>query len=159
MRRWFVSSVACLMAVIGATAVAGAEPGVTAPEMFTIDGRDVNRIAIIEPRGGQRSVIGDPGEVLIFTLPLTNENDAIVGKARGQCTLQLHRWEICTYAWDLTARGEIVATGTYPPYEYTDTPPFDLPIIGGTGDFSNVRGTVHVEVLEAAERYTFNLIP
>ena len=159
MRRWLVSGVACLMVVVGAAAVAVAGSGITAPETFTVDGRDVGRITFIEPTGGNPHAIGDPGEVLIFTLPLTDVNDAIVGKARGQCTLQLHRWEICTYTWDLTGRGEIVATGTYPPYEYTDTPPFDLPIVGGTGDFSNVRGTVHVEVLEAIERYTFNLIP
>jgi len=46
-----------------------------------------------------------------------------------------------------------------PPSAGLDTPPFDLAVTGGTGEFSNVRGTVHVETLDAAERVTFDLIP
>jgi hypothetical protein len=60
---------------------------------------------------------------------------------------------------NIADRGEIVAEGTYPPYADLHTPPFDFAVTGGTGDFSNVRGTVHVEVLDAAERFTFSLIP
>lgn len=37
--------------------------------------------------------------------------------------------------------------------------PFDLAVTGGTGEFSNVRGTVYIETLDAAERETLTLIP
>lgn len=142
------------LAVIGGTLVANAGSSITSPESFTLVGSS-HRIYADDQ--GERGP--SPGDVLVFTQRLTDESDANVGKARGQCTVHAGRWEICTYAWTIAERGEIVAEGTYPPYAATDTPPFDFPVTGGTGDFSNVRGSVHVEVLDGAERFTFDLIP
>jgi hypothetical protein len=36
---------------------------------------------------------------------------------------------------------------------------FDVPITGGTGDFANVRGVVHVHLIENGEIYTLELLP
>src|SRR5262245_63219156 len=149
-----VAGLACLLGVISGTLVANAGSSITAPETFTLVG---SRDRLYLDDQGKPGV--SPGDLLVFTLQTTDENGANVGKTRGQCTLHAGRWEICTYVWDIAGRGEIVAGGTYPPYEALDTPPFDFAVTGGTGDFSNVRGTVHVEVLDAAERFTFDLIP
>ena len=41
-----------------------------------------------------------------------------------------------------------------------DATSFDVPVTGGTGEFANVRGDVHIEqVSDGVERDTFNLIP
>lgn len=162
MRRLFVSvaGLACLLGVIGGTLVANAGSSIVAPETFTLVGTG-DRLYFDDQ--GKPGV--SPGDTILFTSPLTDENGATVGKNRGQCTIHAGKWEICTYVWDIVGRGEMVAGGTYPPYAGLDTPPFDLAVTGGTGDFSNVRGTVHVEVLESspgisgAERFTFDLTP
>jgi hypothetical protein len=159
MRKWFVSAVsaACLLGVIGGTVIAGAGSTITVPETFTLVGSS-RGFALVQASGG-RPAATDPGDVLIYDLLLNDTGGADVGKARAQCTIHIHRWEICTYTWSIAERGEIVAEGAMPPYAYLDTPPLDLAVTGGTGEFTNVRGTVHIEVLDGGERDTFNLIP
>ena len=149
-----VAGLACLLGVIGGAVVANAGSGIPSPETFTLVG---SRHRLYFDDEGKRGT--SPGDALLFTLRLTDENGANVGKTTGQCTFHAGRWEICTYAWEIADRGEIVAERTYPPCADLHTPPFDFAVIGGTGDFSNVRGTVHVEMLDAAERFTFSLIP
>jgi hypothetical protein len=161
MRRWFVSvgSLACLLGVIGGTVVANAGSSITSPETFTVLG-SVTKTGLDDSSEPGRV---SPGDVVVLAERVTDENGANVGKARIQCTVHVARWEICIATWDITDRGQIVAEGTMPPYDALDTPPFDLAVTGGTGDFANVRGTVHVEVVEVldgpGERDTFSLIP
>ncbi|HET7235826.1 MAG TPA: hypothetical protein VFK59_05275 [Actinomycetota bacterium] len=149
-----VAGLVCLLGVIGGAVVANAGSGIPSPETFTLVG--IGERLYLDDQGKPGV---SPGDAILFTLPLTDETGATVGKNRGQCTIHAGRWEICTYVWDIVGRGEIVAGGTYPPHAGLDTPPFDFAVTGGTGEFSNVRGTVHVEVLDAAERFTFSLIP
>jgi len=41
-----------------------------------------------------------------------------------------------------------------------DAPSFDVPVTGGTAEFANVRGDVHIEqISDDVERDTFHLIP
>ncbi len=67
------------------------------------------------------------------------------------------RWAICTGAFDITGRGEIVGTGMV--NFGTESPDFDVPITGGTGDFANVRGVAHVHLTENGETDTLELLP
>jgi hypothetical protein len=41
----------------------------------------------------------------------------------------------------------------------TESPDFDVPITGGTGDFANVRGVAHVHLTENGETDTLELLP
>ena len=159
MRKWFVSvaGLTCLVVVIAATVVANAGASITAPETFTLVGSTQSSylVDLGEPTRHRLNA----GDVVFILSELTDENGENVGKARTQCTVQIGRWQICIETWHITGRGQIVGEGMRPPYAGLDTPPFDLAVTGGTGEFSNVRGTVHVETLDAAERVTFDLVP
>jgi hypothetical protein len=87
--------------VIGGTLVANAGPSITSPEAFTLVGGSHRIYAEDQGKRGP-----SPGDVLVFTLQLTDESSANVGKGRGRCTVHAGRWEICTYAWDIADRGE-----------------------------------------------------
>ena len=80
-----------------------------------------------------------------------------MGKTRTECTIQIGSWAICTGTVDITGRGQIVGEGMVP---LADVETFDFPITGGTGEFNNVRGEMHVEpISDTEERLTFDLIP
>jgi hypothetical protein len=82
-----------------------------------------------------------------------------VGWARIQCTVHVGPWAICVGTFEITGRGEIVGQGMVP-FGRQDVASFDVPVTGGTGDFANVRGEVHIEdISETEERETFELIP
>jgi hypothetical protein len=70
----------------------------------------------------------------------------------------VHGWGLCTAGAFITDRGEIVVQGFV---LFSDgLSIFDLPVIGGTGEFDNVRGSVHVEdVNSERSQLTVTLIP
>ena len=94
----------------------------------------------------------------MFVEKLTDESDdSVVGKSRIECTMHINSWAICTGTFDFTGRGEIVGQGMVP-FD-NDAPSFDVPITGGTAEFANVRGDVHIEqISDDVERDTFHLI-
>jgi hypothetical protein len=61
--------------------------------------------------------------------------------------------------FDITGRGEIVGTGAFVNFFGSESVDFDVPITGGTGDFANVRGVVHVHLTENREIDTLELLP
>jgi hypothetical protein len=95
----------------------------------------------------------------MFVEKLTDESDdSVVGKARIECTMHINSWAICTGTFDFTGRGEIVGQGMVP-FD-NDATSFDVPVTGGTAEFANVRGDVHIEqISDEVERDTFHLIP
>lgn len=154
MRKRLVSVVglACLIGLIGGTVVANAGADITSPETFTVVG------TVIKDRFVDVGKQGDsPGDVLVFVEKLTDESDADMGKARIQCTAHIGPWAICIGTFNITGRGEIVGEGMVP--FGPDVTSFDVPVTGGTGDFSNVRGSVTVEPTDTGEVDTFDLIP
>jgi hypothetical protein len=81
-----VAGLACLLGVIGGTVVANAGSGIPSPETFTLVG---SRHRLYFDDEGKR---GDsPDDVLLFTLRLTDENGANVGKTTGQCSFHAGR--------------------------------------------------------------------
>jgi len=154
MRRKLVSVVGSLglLGVIGGTVVAYAGSDITSPETFTLVATTVKaRFADVGKPGPS------PGDVFVFVNGLKDEADADVGTARILCTIHVGPWGICIGTFNIMDRGEIVAEGMVPLSK--NAPPFDVPVTGGTGDFSNVRGEVRVEPTKTGERDTLELIP
>jgi hypothetical protein len=149
-----VVGVACALGLAGGAMVANAGADITAPETITVLGTTTkDRFVDVGKKGFS------PGDTLVFVEQLTDESDdSVLGKARIECTVHIGSWAICTGAFDFTGRGEIVGQGIVPFTE--EDAPFDVPVTGGTGEFANVRGDVHIEqVSDGVERNTFNLIP
>ncbi len=96
----------------------------------------------------------------MFVEQLTDESDdSVVGKSNIACTMHIGSWAICTGTFNITGRGEIVGQGLVPFGQGGSS--FDVPVTGGTGEFANVRGEVHIEPIlsETEERHTLELIP
>jgi hypothetical protein len=156
MRKRLVSVVGgvCLLGLVGGTVVANAGADITSPETITVLGTIIkDRHVDIGKRGFSA------GDVFVFVERLTDEaDDSVVGKGRIQCTAHVGPWAICIGTFSFTDRGEVVGEGMVPFGDNVD--PFDVPVTGGTGDFTNVRGEVHIEgVSDTEERETFELIP
>jgi hypothetical protein len=156
MRKRLVSVVGgvCLLGLVGGTVVANAGADITAPETITVLGTTIKDRYVDVGKHGFSA-----GDVLVFVERLTDEaDDSVVGKGRIQCTAHVGPWAICIGTFSFTDRGEVVGEGMVPFGD--NVAPFDVPVTGGTGDFSNVRGEVHIEpVSDTEERETFELIP
>jgi hypothetical protein len=131
---------------VGATAI-------TAPETFTIEGT-VTAEKVVDVGKPRFS----PGDSYLIREQLKNEAGDVVGTGVIQCTQHIPPWTICTGAFNITDRGEIVGTGMVK-FTEEETPLFNVPINGGTGDFSNARGQVQVQGTETGDTLTFQLLP
>ena len=134
------------------TLVAHAGTNITAPETMTFLGKTTkSRVVDVGKQGF------GPGDVIVFVENLTDDGTSI-GKARVQCTFNIGDWAICVAIYDITGRGQIVGENAVHVMEDPST--FDVPITGGSGDFSNVRGVDHIEPLsDTEEQHTLELIP
>ncbi len=143
---------AALLAVVGGLAVAQAATNITAPETIILQDHTVK---------GAVANIGDkafgPGDSFMSVNTLFDETDTTqVGTAHIQCISQPGKAQLCTGALFITGRGEIIGEGVI----HGSASSFDVPITGGTGDFANVRGYVHVEpVSQNLETDTLYLLP
>jgi hypothetical protein len=100
-----------------------------------------------------------PGDVFLFVSSLTDPADGSrVATVRGQCTVQIGFSQMCQAGAFLVDRGQIFVSGVI---QATDQPTaFDLAITGGTGEFENVRGSVHIDpVSDTVSEDTLTLIP
>jgi hypothetical protein len=99
------------------------------------------------------------GDEFMFLESMFDETDTNrIGTNRVLCAAHLRAWFWCSATFTIDGRGAIVAEAAVPLTESTTT--IDLPITGGTGEFANVRGTIHDEFLsETDTRLTMNLIP
>jgi hypothetical protein len=157
MKRAFVGVVAAagLLGLIGGTVVASAGTGIPSPETITTVGTVVREKD--SDVGKQGPSVGD---TYSWTLDIKSPAGVDLGTERTQCTLGVGGWAICTGTFDITGRGEIVATGAFVNFlSESESVDFDVPITGGTGDFANVRGVVHVHLTENREIDTLELLP
>jgi len=155
MKKAIVGMVAAagLLGLIGGTVVASAGTSIPSPETITTVGTVVKDKTV--DVGKQGPSVGD---TTAWRLDIKSQAGVDLGTERTQCTLGVGRWAICTGTFDITGRGEIVGTGMvdFGPGRSLD---FDVPITGGTGDFANVRGVVHVHLTENREIDTLELLP
>jgi hypothetical protein len=154
MRTKIMSAVAAvgLLGLIGGTVAATAATSITAPETITTVGTVVKDKYIDVGKKGP-----SVGDTFATTVDIKSQAGVDLGTERTQCTLGTGRWAICTGAFDITGRGEIVGTGMV--NFGSESPDFDVPITGGTGDFANVRGVAHVHLTENGETDTLELLP
>jgi hypothetical protein len=155
MRTRIVSVVAAagLLGLIGGSVVASAGTSIPSPETITTVGTEVKDKTV--DVGKQGPSVGD---TTAWTIDIKSQAGVDLGTERTQCTLGVGRWAICIGTFVITGRGEIVGTGMvdFGPGRSLD---FDVPITGGTGDFANVRGVVHVHLTENREIDTLELLP
>jgi hypothetical protein len=151
----YVALSAALLAVVGGLAVAQAATDITAPETIVVMSHTVKDANV---NVGEKAF--GPGDSFMNLTKLFDEADqAQLGDGHVQCTVQPGKgWGLCTGAFNITGRGQIVAQGAIRFAQETTS--FDVPITGGTGDFANVRGYVHVELInQTTEQDTLNLLP
>jgi hypothetical protein len=154
-RVGYIALSAALLAVVSGLAVAQAATDITDPETIVLISHQTKSVDVN---------VGDkafgPGDSFIFIAKSFDETDQTqLGGSHVQCTIQPGKgWQFCTGAFIITGRGQIVGEGAV---QFTNaTTSLDVPITGGTGDFANVRGYVHVEFMdETTEKDTLNLLP
>lgn len=151
----YIAASAALLAVVGGLAVAQAATNITAPETIVVMSHTAKEANVN---------VGDkafgPGDSFMNLTKLYDEAMTTqLGDGHIQCTVQPGKgWMLCTGAFNITGRGQIVGQGVIRIMEETTS--VDVPITGGTGDFANVRGYVHVDFIdETTEMDTFNLLP
>lgn len=134
--------------VVGAVMVAIADrPRVIEPSRIHVVERPITDVVVDTGKAGDSS-----GDLLTFHNPLFDaENQVKVGKDQGDCVRisPAHgTWECRWIAW--LDGGSITVEGPF-----FDTKPSVLAITGGTGIYSNARGTM---LLEFGEDGTFDFI-
>ena len=140
---------------VGGITMALAADDITQPEnIFTVDTTVKDGFVDVGKKGF------GVGDSVFFIDRLTSEADgSSVGTARGQCTFNLRGWGLCEAAFFIGDRGEVFAAGAVLFTEEATT--FDVPVTGGTGEFENVRGSIHIEPtdVEDVSLLTLHLIP
>lgn len=99
-----------------------------------------------------------PGDLVVIKNGLWDQDQqSQVGANWINCTQSFGAIAVCTAAVQITGRGQLTGTGKV----RLNAPSFNFPITGGTGDFSNVTGWVHVtsqgEGLELEEYHLTNV--
>jgi hypothetical protein len=140
------------LGVIGGTVAATAGTSIPAPETITTVGTVLKDKYVDVGKKGP-----SVGDTFATTLDIKSQAGVDLGTERTQCTLGTGLWAMCTGAFDITGRGEIVGTGMV--NFGSESPDFDVPITGGTGDFANVRGVAHIHLNENGETDTLELLP
>jgi hypothetical protein len=147
-----VAAAAGLLGLIGGTVAAAAGTGIPSPETITTVGTVVKDKFVDVGKKGP-----SVGDTFATTLDIKSQAGVDLGTERTQCTVGTGKWAICTGTFFITGRGEIVGTGAV--NIASETPDFDVPITGGTGDFANVRGVAHVHLTKNGETDTLELLP
>ena len=143
-----------LVLVGGGLTMALAGNNITQPETLVLTETQLKGRAVDSGKPGF-----GPGDSFLFVSSLTDPaDDSRVGTVRGQCTVQVGHWQLCQAGAFLVDLGEIFVSGVV---QGTDQPvAFDIPITGGTGEFENVRGSVHIDpVTDTVSEDTLTLIP
>lgn len=153
----YIAVSAALLAAVSGLAVSQAAPRIiSTPETIVLTVHEVKVVPI--NFGGNDTT---PGNGALLKYAVFDAGDTTkVGNSHVQCTNQPGKaWSICTGALIITVpegSGQIVAQGAL----QGNTASVDLPITGGTGDFANAGGSVHIDFLdETTATYTLNLLP
>jgi len=118
--------------IIASMSIASAQTG---SETITVVAKTVKFKAVDLGTTGQ-----SPGDLVVIKNGLWDSNQHRVGTNWINCTQSFGEVAVCTAAVQIDGRGQLTGTGKVP----LNGQSFDFPITGGTGDFSNVTGWVHV---------------
>jgi hypothetical protein len=154
-RKLLISGLAGVLVLVGGGLTAAlAGNNITSPETLVLTETNIKGKGIDVGKPGF-----GPGDTFLFVSSLTDPaDDSRVGTVRGQCTVQIGHWQLCEAGAFLDGRGEIFVSGVI---ENTNQPTaFDIPITGGTEEFDNVRGLVHIDpISNNVSKDTLTLIP
>ena len=102
-----------------------------------------------------------PGDRYMFRSELTDDADAVVGHANTECVVQFAKRDTCLVIYELAPRGTIVAEGEVPVSQLVEGGTWTYAILGGTGEFENVRGSVAVEIVDDSgnSEHSLHLLP
>ena len=145
MRRFAVVLVAVVVGVVGAGLTSVAAANNIVDEETIVVGEHSTKFRILD-------LFGKPddfkvGDRYLFRSELTDEADAVVGHANNECAVQFAKRDTCSVTYELEPRGTIVAQGDVPVSQLGPGGTWTYAILGGTGEFENVRGSVVVEVV------------
>ncbi len=164
MRRWVVLAFLTALAIGATVAIASADwgdghgsQGVTgvqgtppaAPDETIQATAVATKEKFLDNDRNHRDSVGD---VVLVRFRLND--DAGEGVGKGNVTCELHfRAFVCHAVFKIAGRGQIVVHG-----DVGRRGSFDVPVTGGTGDFADVGGWLHVEALRRdREALTFSL--
>jgi hypothetical protein len=144
MRKFAVVLVAVLVGIVGAGLTSAVAANNIVAEETIVVGEHSTKFRIID-------LVGQPddfkkGDRYMFRSELTDA-DAVVGHANTECVVDFAKRDMCSVTYELDPRGTIVAEGQVPVSELGPGGSWTYAILGGTGEFENVRGSVTVEVV------------
>jgi allene oxide cyclase len=149
MRRRALFGAVVAVFVLGVTAISIAGSKITEPMRITVvEHADTDTVT-------DTGEVGDTaGDLLTFANPVYNAaNTTQIGRDQGDCVRidpDAGKWECRWMTW--IGGGAITVEGPF--YDARDSV---LAITGGTGRFSNVRGTLQLHALSPAE-FQFNFV-
>lgn len=150
------TAIALLGSATGGVTTALASGDITAPETIISIEHEL-KVGFVDV--GKKGF--SPGDEVMVVESMFDETDTNrIGTNRVLLTVHLRQWAWVSALLTIDGRGAIVVEGAVPITESTTS--FDLPITGGTGEFANVRGTIHDEFRSLSShrtRLTMNLIP
>ena len=151
---WIVGFLGALVLAGSGITMAFASSNITEPETLVLNDKTTKEGYVDAGKPGD-----SVGDTYLFVDSLTDPADgSAMGKAHGSCTFELHEWAYCEAGAVIMDRGQIVVAGFV---KFSDGPStFDLAVVGGTGEFDNVRGSLEVaETSNNKSTLTFTLIP
>ena len=145
MRRFSVIVAAVLVGMLGAGLTSAIAATSIVVEETIVVGEHTNKSKIIDLAGQPDDF--KVGDRYMFRSELTDEADDVVGHLNTECVVDFAKRDTCSVVYELAPRGRIVAEGQVPVSELGPGGAWTYAILGGTGEFENVRGSVRVEVV------------
>ena len=153
MRKKVVATIAtaALLGTVAVIMLASSSPAITTAQTIWV--KEVNgRDKMIDLNGRGPS----PGDQIVFRADLVNRSGNRVGFDIGQCTLNFNNQAYCSATFNLVGRGQIIGEGRVSP----TAPGGVFAITGGTGNFQNARGEVHLRFyVDLLAKFAFHLVP
>jgi hypothetical protein len=146
MRRFSVVLTAVLVGILGAGLTSAVAAGnIVAEETIVVGEHTV--------KGKNIDLVGKPddfkaGDRYMFRSELTDDADQVVGHLNAECLVQFAKRDTCSLIYELPPRGTIVAEGQVPVSQLVVGGTWTYAILGGTGEFENVSGSVAVEIVD-----------
>lgn len=159
MRKFSVVLAAVMVGIIGAGLTSAVAANTIVAEETIVVGEHTTKAKNID-------IVGKPddfkvGDRYMFRSELTDEAGQVVGHANTECVVQFAKRDTCSVIYELAPRGSIAAEGQVPVSQLVVGGTWTLAILGGTGEFENVRGSVAVEIVDDTgnSEHSLHLLP
>lgn len=130
------AAVALVLLAVAGLVVGTSTAQAPATETITMDQGAASAFKLVQ---GDRPDRLNPGDVLLSSGPLLDPDTGDrVARMRTVCTLHFGRNMLCNQEITIRGRGRIEVAGVI----HLGDAPAELGIVGGTGDFADVAGTV-----------------